>query len=130
MTRTMIVGQPSDQQRQIYQIVLEAHMKALTAVKPGLKGKELDAVARRVISDKGYSEYFGHGLGHGVGRVVHEGPSCGMAGETALVPGHVITIEPGIYLPNWGGVRIEDMVMVTENGYHNFNRTSKELVIL
>lgn len=130
MTRTVVVGQPTERQREIYAIVLDAHMQALSAVRPGPLGKEIDAIARQVITDKGYGEYFGHGLGHGVGRVVHEGPSCGASGETALRPGHVVTIEPGIYIPNWGGVRIEDMVMVTEDGYHNFNRTSKELIVL
>ncbi len=130
MTRTVVVGQPSDKQREIYAIVLDAHMQALNAVRPGPLGREIDAIARQVISDKGYGEFFGHGLGHGVGKVVHEGPSCGARGETALRPGHVITIEPGIYIPNWGGVRIEDMVMVTEDGFHNFNRTSKQLIIL
>lgn len=130
MTRTVVVGQPSDKQREIYAIVLDAHMQALNSVRPGPLGKEIDAVARQVIADHGYGEYFGHGLGHGVGKVVHEGPSCGAKGETALRPGHVVTIEPGIYIPNWGGVRIEDMVMVTADGYHNFNRTSKQLIVL
>jgi len=128
MTRTMIVGKPSAEQLKIYNIVFEAHMAALNAVRPGITGKELDMVARTVITEAGYGEYFGHGLGHGVGRNVHEGPSCGKSGLIALAAGHVVTIEPGIYIPNWGGVRIEDMVLVTDEGYKNFNHTSKALI--
>lgn len=130
MTRTMVIGEVSDEQKKIYHIVLEAHMKALEAVKPGILGKDLDKIARDVITEAGYGEFFGHGLGHGVGRNVHELPSCGKMGDIPLAPGHVVTIEPGIYLPNWGGVRIEDMVLVTEEGYRNFNSTSKDLIEL
>ncbi|NLN83979.1 MAG: aminopeptidase P family protein [Firmicutes bacterium] len=130
MTRTMVIGKASEKQKKIYNIVLEAHLKALAAVKPGPLGKDIDKIARDVISEAGYGEYFGHGLGHGVGRNVHEMPSVGQAGNMALASGHVITIEPGIYLPNWGGVRIEDMVLVTEDGYQNFNSSSKELIEL
>lgn len=130
MTRTMVIGAASEEQEKVYQIVLNAHMKTLAAVKPGILGKDLDQIARAVITEAGYGEYFGHGLGHGVGRNVHEAPSCGKAGNTVLLPGHVITIEPGIYIPQWGGVRIEDMVVVTETGYRNFNHTSKALICL
>jgi Xaa-Pro aminopeptidase len=128
MTRTLVIGKASEEQRKIYQIVYEAHMTALQAVKPGILGKDLDMIARNVITAAGYGEYFGHGLGHGVGRNVHEGPSCGKAGNQPLESGNIITIEPGIYIPNWGGVRIEDMVLVTDEGHRNFNHTTKALI--
>jgi len=128
MTRTMVIGKASEEQRKIYQIVYEAHMTALQAVKPGILGKDLDMIARNVITAAGYGEFFGHGLGHGVGRNVHEGPSCGKAGNLPLESGNIVTIEPGIYIPNWGGVRIEDMVLVTDEGYKNFNHTTKALI--
>ena len=130
MTRTVVIGTANQEQKKIYQIVLDAHMQTLAAVKPGLMGKELDQIARAVITKAGYGDYFGHGLGHGVGRNVHEAPSCGKTGNVVLQAGHVITIEPGIYIPQWGGVRIEDMVMVTETGYQNFNHTNKALICL
>lgn len=128
MSRTMVIGKATEEQKKIYRLVYEAHMAALHAVQPGILGKDLDAVARAVITDAGYGEYFGHGLGHGVGRNVHEGPSCGKTGLVPLKPGHVVTIEPGVYIPNWGGVRIEDMVLVTANGFRNFNHTTKALI--
>lgn len=130
ITRTFVVGTPSKEQEKIYGIVLEAQRAALAAVKPGLMGKEVDKVARDCITAAGYGERFGHGLGHGVGRAVHEGPGAGSKAEDILQPGMVITIEPGIYIPEWGGVRIEDMVVVTEEGYRNFNRFTKELTCL
>ena len=128
MTRTMVIGKATEEQRKIYQIVYDAHMAALQAVKPGILGKDLDMIARNVITEAGYGEYFGHGLGHGVGRNVHEGPSCGKTGNIPLESGNIVTIEPGIYIPNWGGVRIEDMVLVTDEGYRNFNHITKALI--
>jgi len=130
ITRTFVIGTPSKEQEKIYNIVLEAQRATLAAVRPGIMGKEVDKVARDIITAAGYGERFGHGLGHGVGRVVHEGPSAGSKSEDILQPGMVISVEPGIYIPEWGGVRIEDMVVVTENGYRNFNRFSKELICL
>ncbi|KAF0197433.1 MAG: Xaa-Pro dipeptidase [Bacillota bacterium] len=130
MTRSFVIGTASPEQEKIYNIVLEAQRAALAAVRPGIVGKDVDKVARDIISAAGYGERFGHGLGHGVGRMVHEGPSAGSKSEDILQPGMVVTIEPGIYIPEWGGVRIEDMVVVTENGYRNFNRFSKELICL
>ncbi|MBT9156468.1 MAG: Aminopeptidase YpdF [Firmicutes bacterium] len=130
MTRTFVVGKATDEQRRIYGIVLKAQQAALAAAKPGRLGKEVDAVAREIIAQAGYAERFGHGLGHGVGRAVHEGPSAGTKGEDALQPNMVITIEPGIYIPEWGGVRIEDMVVVTPDGCENFYSFSKELIEL
>lgn len=130
ITRTVVVGKASDEQRKIYQTVLQAHTRALNAAAPGISGRELDAVARNTIADAGYGRYFGHGLGHGVGRLVHELPGAGQRSEAEFVAGNVVTIEPGIYIPNWGGVRIEDTVLITEDGHRSFHHTSKELIIL
>lgn len=130
MTRTVVLGEPTDKQREVYNTVLKAQLAALEAAGPGITGRELDAVARDIITEAGYSEYFGHGLGHGVGRQVHEAPGAGPRSDGKLVPGHIVTIEPGIYIPGWGGVRIEDMILITENGYQNFNSSTKELIIL
>jgi len=128
MTRTFVVGaEPTPEQNKVYGTVLEAQEAALAAVLPGMLGRELDQVARAIITARGYGERFGHGLGHGVGRAVHEGPSGGSKSEDKYLPGMVITIEPGIYLPEWGGVRIEDMVLITEGGYQNFNSYTKQL---
>lgn len=128
MTRTFVVGaEPTPEQNKVYGTVLEAQEAALAALVPGMIGRELDQVARDIITARGYGERFGHGLGHGVGRAVHEGPSGGSKSEDKYLPGMVITIEPGIYLPEWGGVRIEDMVLITEDGYQNFNSYTKKL---
>lgn len=130
MTRTVVLGQPSEKQLEIYNIVLQAQLQAQAAVRPGLQGKEVDQVARDIIAAAGYGDFFGHGLGHGVGLQVHEGPRAGKTSEDILQPGMVVTIEPGIYIPDFGGVRIEDMVLVTETGHQNFNSSSKELIII
>ncbi len=128
MTRTVAVGEklPANL-KNIYEVTLEAQQAALSAVAPGKSCKEIDAVARGIIADAGYREYFGHGLGHGVGLEIHEGPTLNPRSEDILKPGMVITIEPGIYLPGKGGVRIEDLVVVTENGYKNLTNVSKQL---
>jgi len=131
MTRTVVVGEPTDKQREIYSIVLEAQKRGVAACRPGITGKELDDVCRSYIKERGYGEYFGHGTGHGVGRFIHEGPRVSQrGGDVVLQPGMVVTIEPGIYLPGWGGVRIEDMLLVTESGAEVLTRTPKELLIL
>lgn len=116
MTRTVVLGQPDQRQLEIYNIVLEAQRAGLAAVKAGISAKEVDAAARQVITGYGYGGFFGHGTGHGVGIAIHENPSLNTKDETLLQPGMVVTIEPGIYLPQWGGVRIEDSVLVTANG--------------
>lgn len=116
MTRTVVLGQANPKQEEIYHIVLEAQMAALAAIKAGVTAKEVDAVARKIITDRGYGEFFGHGTGHGVGLAIHESPRLNTRDETVLEKGMVVTVEPGIYLPQWGGVRIEDSVVVTENG--------------
>ncbi len=130
ITRTVVIGEASDKQREIYRVVLEAQMAALSALRAGMSGQEVDKVAREIISRSGYGENFGHGLGHSVGLAVHEEPRLSPAGLRVLEPGMVVTVEPGIYLPDWGGVRIEDMVVVTENGCSLLTKSPKELIIL
>lgn len=131
MTRTVMVGEPSAKQREIYAIVLEAQKRGVAACRAGITGKELDEVCRGYIREKGYGDHFGHGTGHGVGRFIHEGPKVNVRGEQDLLQaGMVVTIEPGIYLPGWGGVRVEDMVLVTETGCEVLSKSPKELIIL
>lgn len=130
MTRTFVMGKADEKQKEIYSIVLEAQEKALKSVKPGMTGEELDRIARDIIEEKGYGEYFGHGLGHGVGLEVHELPRLSQMGKMPMEAGMIITIEPGIYIPEYGGVRIEDLVLVTENGYKVLSQSTKELIEL
>lgn len=130
-TRTVVVGEVDEEQRKVYSTVLRAQEAAVAHVAPGRTGREVDSVARDIIDAAGYGEYFGHGLGHGVGLAVHEGPSLSQRrGDTELQPGMVVTVEPGIYIPGWGGVRIEDLVVVTDNGCEILTSVSKELVVL
>lgn len=130
MTRTLVVGQAGKKAREVYNIVREAQQAALAAVKPGKTGKEVDAVARDIITAAGFGEQFGHGLGHGVGLAVHEEPRLSPRGEDELQPGMVVTVEPGVYLPGFGGVRIEDLVVVTENGCQILSTSTKDLLEL
>ena len=129
-TVTVCVGEPDSRQREIYGIVKEAHDRAVAAVRPGVSFKELDAIARGFIEGQGYGAFFGHGLGHGVGLDVHEKPVVSPRGEGVVEEGMVFTIEPGIYIPQWGGVRIEDTVAVTGDGYRLLTRVPKELIVL
>ncbi len=130
ITRTFAVGEPDEKQQEIYDIVLKANKAAIAAIKPGLMGKEVDAVARQIIEEAGYGNYFGHGLGHSVGLAIHESPRFSLREEQIIEPGMVITVEPGIYLPDWGGVRIEDMIVVTENGCEVLTQAPKEFIII
>ncbi|MFX3674783.1 MAG: M24 family metallopeptidase [Paenisporosarcina sp.] len=130
VTRTIAVGEPSDQLKEIYQIVLDAQLKSLDEIKAGMTGIQADAVARDYIKSKGYGDAFGHSLGHGIGLEVHEGPGLSFRSETVLEPGMVITIEPGIYVPGVGGVRIEDDAVVTPTGNEKLTHSTKELLIL
>ncbi len=116
ITRTFVLGTPDEKFRQIYQIVLDAHIRAVEFARAGVSGKDVDAVARNFITTAGFGEYFGHGLGHGIGLVVHDTPGVNSSNENPLPIGAVVTIEPGIYIPEWGGVRIEDDYLVGENG--------------
>ena len=116
LTRTVWLGEPDAKLREVYGIVLNALRTAEAAIRPGMTGKEADATAREVIAAAGYGEAFGHSLGHGLGVRVHEGPALSARTEERLEPGNVVTIEPGIYLPGWGGVRIEDVAVIEEEG--------------
>lgn len=130
MTRTVGVGSLGDKLRDIYQTVLEAQVKAQGAVGPGKNGKEIDSLARDHITAKGYGEYFTHGLGHGVGLFIHEGPNFSQISEDVLEPGNVMTVEPGIYIPNVAGCRIEDLVYVNQTGHEVLSKSPKELILL
>jgi Xaa-Pro aminopeptidase len=107
---------PPEKLQQVYGVVLEAQRRAIAAVRPGAVASAVDAAARSYIADAGFGPYFSHGLGHGLGLLIHEGPSLRPTSQTVLQPGMVVTIEPGIYLPEWGGVRIEDDILVTPDG--------------
>lgn len=130
MTRTIVVGKASDEQKKLYQTVLDAQMAALNQVKAGMTGVEVDALARDVIKKAGYGEYFGHGLGHSVGLFIHEDPSANQRNGEPFQPNTILTIEPGIYLPEIGGVRIEDMIVVEKNGHRNLAHSPKNLIEL
>ena len=130
MTRTVAVKSCSDYQREIYNIVYKAQTTALEAVKAGVKAFDIDKIARDIITEAGYGKEFGHSTGHGVGLYIHEEPYLSTRGEAILSENMVITVEPGIYLEGKFGVRIEDMVLVKENGYRNFATLPKELIIV
>ena len=127
MTRTFAVGKVDPFAEEIYNIVLEAQTRALDALKPGITGKELDAIARDYITEKGYGECFGHSLGHGFGLLIHEEPRASVTGDTVFTQGMTITVEPGIYIEDKFGVRIEDCCVVTKDGKLNFAHATKEL---
>lgn len=124
-TRTYAVGRPPDELRQVYEIVLQAHNAGLAAVRPGVTGHDADAASREVIAGAGYGDYFGHSLGHGVGLAIHEAPRLAAESQDVLEVGNVVSVEPGIYLPGKGGVRIEDLVVVTEDGCRSLNQLPK-----
>lgn len=130
MTRTLAVGTANDESRRVYDIVLQAQLKALDALKGGVSGKALDAVARDYIAGCGYGEAFGHGLGHGFGLQIHEPPRAASISEDTLLPGMTITIEPGVYLEGKLGVRTEDCCVVTQEGHINLVSAAKDLLII
>ncbi|MFX3673232.1 MAG: M24 family metallopeptidase [Paenisporosarcina sp.] len=130
ITRTVAFGEPSEKQKEVYETVRKAEQAAVDAVKPGVKAMELDKIARDIITEAGYGEFFTHRLGHGLGISVHEFPSVTANNEMALIEGMVFTIEPGIYDPSITGVRIEDDVVVTKDGVEVLTKYTKELVIV
>ncbi len=130
MTRTVAVGEVSSKQAEIYETVLKAQLAGLEAIKSGVNCKDVDAVSRKIIADKGYGDFFGHGLGHGVGIEIHELPNLNPSSKAVLKEGHIVTVEPGIYLPGEFGVRIEDMALVTAEGYVNLTECEKKLIVI
>lgn len=131
ITRTVGIGDPDAKSREIYSLVLRAQLAGIEAIRPGIEGREVDRISRDIIREAGYGDYFGHGLGHGVGMNVHEEfPRLSPRGEVILQPGMVCSVEPGIYIPDWGGIRIEDLVVVTETGCRILTQSSKEWMTL
>jgi len=129
-TRTFATGEPDPEARAVYEVVREAQQASLEAIRAGVKGEDVDVVARKVIEAAGHGDRFGHGLGHGVGLEVHEAPRLSLRSDDVLAPGEVVTVEPGIYLPGEVGVRIEDLVVVTEDGLRNLSSLPKELQLV
>lgn len=130
ITRTVAVGQPSIKLLEIYEVTLAAQLLALEQIRPGMTGIEADAIARNYIKSKGYGDAFGHSTGHGIGMEVHEAPLLSFRSETVLKPNMTVTVEPGIYLPGIGGVRIEDDIVITDTGNERLTKSTKELLIL
>lgn len=130
MTRTVVMGKAEQKQKELYQLVLEAQEKALELISAGRTGREVDEAARGHIAAAGYGAYFGHGLGHSLGLFIHEEPRLSPKEERVLEPGMVMTVEPGIYLPGFGGVRIEDLVEIKEDGFENYTHSEKRLIEL
>lgn len=130
MTRTVAVGSATDEMRTAYDTVLRAQIAGISAAKAGVTGREIDSAARKVIEDAGYGEYFGHSFGHGIGLDVHESPNASPGEIKPLPAGAVISAEPGIYIPGRFGIRIEDMLHITDNGCENLTKAPKNLIIL
>jgi Xaa-Pro aminopeptidase len=130
MTRTVVVGEASERHREVYDAVLTAQLRAIEAIRPGVPAKEVDAIARDSLKERGLDAYFGHGLGHGLGTEVHDVGRMSPSSEDVLEEGQVWTVEPGVYLPGFGGVRIEDDVVVTKDGCEILTSSPKELLVL
>lgn len=130
ITRTVAVGEPDAKLKEIYQIVLDAQLRGIDGFRPGMTGKEADALTRDYITEQGYGEYFGHSTGHGIGLEVHEGPALSLKSDIILEPGMVVTCEPGIYIPGLGGVRIEDDTLITKDHNERLTHSTKDLIIL
>jgi Xaa-Pro aminopeptidase len=127
LTRILVTGKISPKLRKVYDVVLQAQLAAIQAIAPGVSCEQVDAVARNMIAEAGFGKRFGHGLGHGTGLEVHEGPRLSQGQSTVLKAGMFVTVEPGIYLPGWGGVRIEDDVLVTRTGHEVLTTVPKQL---
>ena len=130
MTRTVAVGHATDEMKKIYDIVLRAQLTGIEAAKPGVPGRDIDAAARKVISDAGYGPYFGHSFGHSLGLEIHEAPNASPSCPTPMPEGAVISAEPGIYIPGKFGVRIEDVLWLRGGGTENITKAPKELIVL
>jgi Xaa-Pro aminopeptidase len=130
LTRTVVMGKPSPKHVEIYKIVLAAQQAVLSKLRAGMTGREADALARQVIENHGYGDYFGHGTGHSLGLEIHEQPRLSKLEERELQVGNVVTVEPGIYLPEFGGVRIEDIVMIQEHSCEILTQSPKDLIYL
>ena len=130
ITRTVVVGKPTARQKKIYGIVLRAQKAGVRKVAPGVSGQAVDTVCRNIITKAGYGKQFGHGTGHGIGIMVHTGPGLGVTSKDVLRVNNIVTVEPGIYLPGWGGVRIEDDVLVTRKGHEVLTQAEKKLLEL
>lgn len=130
MTRTVVIGKASEKQKEIYYTVLRSQQAVLDVLKAGMTGKAVDKIARDIIYDAGYKGCFGHGLGHSVGLYIHESPRASERYEKTIEAGMTLTVEPGIYVKDFGGVRIEDLVVITDGGCENFTHSSKELIEL
>ena len=130
MTRTVALGYATDEMKKVYETVLTAQQAAIDATKAGMLGKDIDGIARRIITDAGYGEYFGHGYGHSLGLEVHENPNCNPKGNVPMEVNMVCSAEPGIYLPGKFGVRIEDVVIFTADGCEDITKSPKNLIIL
>jgi Xaa-Pro aminopeptidase len=130
ITRTVAIGNVSDELKEIYQVVYDAQMLGMKGIKPGMTGKEADALTRDYIASKGYGDYFGHSTGHGIGLDVHEGPALSVKSDTVLEPGMLVTVEPGIYISGLGGVRIEDDALITKDGNESLTHSTKSLITI
>jgi len=130
LTRVMATRRITPKLAEVYAVVARAQAAAIAAIRPGAVGRDIDAIARGIIADAGYSEFFGHGLGHGFGLQIHEAPSLRPGSDSVMEPGMVVTVEPGIYLPGWGGVRIEDDILVTPDGHEVMTHWTRDLTSL
>lgn len=130
LTRTVVILEADDRQREVYHAVLDAQLRALDAIRPGVPAKDVDAIARAALAEKGLDKHFGHGLGHGLGAEVHDVGRMSPSSDDLLEEGQVWTVEPGVYIPGFGGVRIEDDIVVTSDGCEVLTKSPKELLVL
>lgn len=130
ITRTFAIGEPDPKLKELYNIVLKSQLKAIEEIKPGMTGKEADALARDYLESQGYGKEFGHSLGHGIGLDIHEGPMLAKTVNNKLQVNNCVTIEPGVYIDGLGGIRIEDDILITENGCEVFTKCTKDLIVL
>ncbi|HEY0827200.1 MAG TPA: Xaa-Pro peptidase family protein [Bacilli bacterium] len=130
ITRTIMLGKPSSKHKEIYDVVLEAQLNALEKIQPGMTGQQADALTRDIIISYGYGDHFGHGTGHGLGMEIHEAPRLTRTSDTVLKPGMTVTVEPGVYIPDFGGVRIEDDIVITETGLRILTQSTKDFTII